>query len=354
MKLLMYGVNKETVTKEDVEKYLLQEKNKKIQMKDISDFSGVEEIAVLTNDFRTEYYLYVNEVTFSHGDFLRYLAEKTDKTLQEIILETYSKFNEDVLRHLFEISCGYLSTPSGAFDILASVEHSLRFANNLETSGPILYKMFNKAIYLAYALKLNDTIKPLNQSEVSKYIYLLKEQMEELDKKHYLISGDDSQVYFLTKLLLFAGAQTITIIQKDEIDSQRQYKKIKNYLTELEQNKVIPATEKSLYYRLSRVDGAILNTEKVRLFAERIREEVAIVRQTSKMQYLVDTAENSHQEFDFPDLDLCYIDGTAKVSYNEEEQSAAIVAFDEELSIQIEEFMNYLQAVQDEVKEASY
>lgn len=354
MKLLMYGVNKETVAKEDVEKYLLQEKTKKTQIEDISEFNGVEEIAVMTNDFRTEYYLYVNEDTFSHGDFLRYIAEKTDKTLQEIILETYSKFNEDVLRHLFEITSGYLSTPSGAFNIIASVENTLKFANAMQTSGPILYKMFNKAIYLAYNLKLNHTIKPLNKSELSKYIYLLEEQMDALNKKHYLVSGDDLQVYFLTKTLLFAGAQTVTIIQNDEIESQRQYEKIKKNLTDLEQNKVFPATEKSLYYRLSKADAAILSTENVELFTEKIREEVAIVRQTSKVQYLIDTAEEPYQILDFPDLDLCYIDGTVKVSYNEEEQNDAFVAFDEELSVQVEQFMNYLESVQSEAKEVTY
>lgn len=354
MKLLMYGVNKETVTKEDVEKYLLKEDKKKIQMTDISKFDGVEEIAVLTNDFRTEYYLYVDELIFSHGDFLRYIAEKTDRTLQNIILETYSKFNEDVLRHLFEISSGYLSKPIGSFAILGSVENALEFANSLKTSGPILYKMFNKAIYLGYALKLKHDIQPLNQGELSKYIYLLQEHMESLDKKHYVISGNDRQVYFLTKLLLLAGAQTITLIQKDEFECRRQAKKIRNTLDNFEQTKVFPATEKSLYYRLSKADAAIFDTEKIRLFAKRIREEVSIVRQTKKLQYLVDTAEEPYKKLEFPELDLCYIDGTATISYDEEEQNNAIVAFDEELSIQIEQFMNYLHEVQEKVKEFTY
>lgn len=354
MKLLMYGVNKETVTKEDVEKYLLQEKSKKTQILDISEFDGVKEIAVMTNDYRTEYYLYVDESTFSHGDFLRYIAEKTDKSLQEIILETYSKFNEDVLRHLFEVASGYLTTPSGAFDVLAAVEKTMVFADDMQTSGPILDKMFNKAIYLSYSLKLNNTIKPLNQSDLSKYIYLLEDEMDSLDKKHYLISGDDEQVYFLIKTLLFAGAQTITIIQEDEMDSRRQYENIKERLTELEQTKVFPATEKSLYYRLAKTDAAILSTKKIPLFTDKVRKEVAIVRQTNKVQYLVDTTDEPYQILNFPDLDLCYIDGTSGLSYKEEEQNDAIVAFDEELSVQIEQFMNYLQAVQSEAKEMTY
>lgn len=36
MKLLMYGVNQETVMKEDIQKYLLSDEEKKNQMIDIS------------------------------------------------------------------------------------------------------------------------------------------------------------------------------------------------------------------------------------------------------------------------------------------------------------------------------
>ena len=346
MKLLMYGVNKETVMKEDVEKYLLTEQNKKIQMNDISKFDGVEEIAVLTDDFRNEYYLYVDETVFSHGDFLRYIAEKTNKTLQDIILETYSKFNEDVLRHLFEITSGYSSQPQGAFSILWAVEKAITLANTLHTSGPVVYKMFKKAIYLAYALKLEKTIKPLNQSLLSKYIYLLQERMNHLEKKHYLVSGDDLQVYFLTKLLIFAGAQTVTIIQTSEFESQRQFERIKYYLDDSERTKIYPATEKSLCYRLSKADAAILNTAKIKLFDEKILEEVTIIRQTKKVQYLVDTREEGLNDLKFPELDLQYIDGSINISYNDDEENEAFVAFDEELNDHIERFMNFLEEMQ--------
>ncbi len=346
MKLLMYGVNKETVMKEDVDKYLLTEQNKKRQMYDISKFNGVEEIVVLTNDFRNEYYLYVDETVFSHGEFLRYLAEETDKVLQDIILETYSKFNEDVLRHLFEITSGYLSQPQGAFSILRSVEKAIELANTLHTSGPVVYRMFKKAIYLSYALKLEKAIKPLNQSLLSKYVYLLQERMEHLEKKHYLVSGDDWQVYFLTKLLIFAGAQTVTIIQNDEFESQKQFERIKYYLNDNERTKVYPVTAKSLCYRLSKADAAILNTSKIKLFDEEILEEVTVIRQTKKVQYIVDTRAEGLDHFEFPELDLQYIDGSIEMTYNDDEQTEAFVAFDEELNEHIEKFMQFLEKMQ--------
>lgn len=47
MKLLMYGVSKETVTKEDADIYKLTQKKKENQMRDILKLDGIEEIVIL-------------------------------------------------------------------------------------------------------------------------------------------------------------------------------------------------------------------------------------------------------------------------------------------------------------------
>ncbi len=355
MKLLMYGVNQDTVMKEDMDKYLLNEVDKKMQMADIAKFEGVSEIIILTNEFRNEYYLYVDEDIFSHGEFLRYIASKTEKTLQEVILETYSKFNEDVLRHLFELTTGYLSEPSGSFKELWTAQKTLNLAETVQTSGPVIFRLFDRAISIGYALKLVDEIKPLNQSQISQYIYLLKDSLSDLSKKNYLISGNDDQVYFLTRLLLFAGAQTVTLIQKDEAESQLQYDRLVDFFDDSELSRIFPMTEKSLYYRLSKTDAAILDTNRLNIFEKRIREEVAVIRQTKKVQYLIDTAEEDQVDLSFPELDFEHIDGTIHMSFNKEEQEAALASFEEELSIKIEEFMSFLQKMQaEETKEMTY
>lgn len=355
MKLLMYGVNKDTVMKEDTGKYLLNEPDRKIQMKDIAEFDGVSEVIILSDDFRNEYYLYVDEDTFSHGEFLRYIADKTAKTLQEVILETYSKFNEDVLRHLFELATGHLSEPSGSFKALWTVQKTFEHANKAPTSGPVILKMFHQAICVSYALKLMDEIEPLNQSPITQYIYSLKSYMTDLDKKNYLVSGDDYQVYFLTKLLLFAGAQTITMIQENEAESQRQYQRLESLFNEDELGRIFSMTEKSLYYRLAKTDAAIIDTENIKIFDRHIQEEVSVIRQTKKVQYIVDTSQGSQGNLSFPELDFQYIDGTAQGSFNKEEQEFAMAAFEEELTSKIEDFMSFLQEVQeDETKEMTY
>ena len=212
--------------------------------------------------------------------------------------------------------------------------------------GPVVYKMFERAIHLGYALKWQDEINPLNQSPISQYITLLKQYMSDFSKKNYIISGDNNQVYYLSKLLLFANAQTITIIQKDEEESERQFNQLKSLFNESELSKMSPMIQKSLYYRLAKMDVAILNTSNLNIFDQDIQQEVSVIRQTKKNQYLVDTAEDGVDNTIFPIRDFQYIDGNSPLHYTKEEEELALAAFEEELSNEVANFMNYLQSIE--------
>jgi glutamyl-tRNA reductase len=343
----MYGVNRETIMKEDVERYSLSDVKKKRQMQTISNFDGVEEIIILSSSFRNEYYLYVDEASFSHGEFLRYLAEETDKSLQEIILETYSKFNEDVLRHLFEVTNCYFYDKNGSLsDCLAAVEKALEVSNALNTSGIILMRLFNRALYLAYQLVTQDNFKPLNDSTIAKYIYLLKENLKDLEKKNIIISGDTHEIYYLIKILLLAGVQSVTVLQEEEEKTKRQLAIINPLLSKSSRTKIYNGNNKSFYYRLSKADAVILDTAEINILAQEIQEEISVVRQTKKIQYLIDLSGISHEDILDQDLDIRFIDGTAPLSFIEEDKKNVRLWIDEYLTDQVEQFMQYFEMEQ--------
>ena len=93
MKLLMYGVNQETVMKEDIHKYLLNDEEKEIQMNDISQLEGVDEIIILSDDFRNEYLL----ARIPHGG--NHLREKlpgpSDKRLSLLVFVRPRSFSDE-------------------------------------------------------------------------------------------------------------------------------------------------------------------------------------------------------------------------------------------------------------------
>lgn len=355
MKLLMYGVSKETVTKEDADIYKLTQKKKENQMRDILKLDGIEEIVILDSSFRNEYYLYVDELIFSHGDFLRYLSDQTGKSLEEIILETYSKFNEDVLHHLYEIASGYLVDIKGCFKVLNSVEKALEFAKKLKTAGEVLLKLFSETLDLAYSLKLDPELQPLNNSQISKYIYLLKKEMATLENKDYVLAAEDFELIALTKILLIAGAQSVTITNTNEEQLKRQLVKLKENLTNFEATKLFDASAKSLNYRIAKADTVILDAAEFNLFDEAVQKEIASIRQTRKIQYLLNTSGNPTELTGVEGLDCRVIDSQVNFSYNDEEKEQAVIAFEEILSSQSKKFMKYFEQFQnDHITEPSY
>lgn len=347
MKLLMYGVSQETVTKEEAAKYKLANGRKERQMTEILEIEGIEEIIILDSKYRNEYYLYVDELIFSHGEFLRYLSEETNKSLEEIILETYSKFNEDVLRHLYEISTGYLSKPKGAFEILLSLENSLNLARDLNTAGKILNNIFNDAVQSAYRLKINEIVKPLNLSQLSKYIYSLKDKLGQLKNKNYLLATTDEELIVLSETLLAADAQTITIAHNNDSILNRQYKKLTSRLTERNKNKVYMANSKSLNYRLSKADAVFFDFDVMNILDKYNREKVAEIRQTRKIQYAVDMSEEPLDKINCENLDIEIICPNVNENYNDEEQQQAVVEFEKMISDKIKKFMKYFEELEE-------
>lgn len=343
MKLLMYGVNKETVTKEEANKYKLSNGRKERQMTEILDLEGIEEIIILDSDFRNEYYLYVDELTFSHGQFLRYLSNETGKNLEEVIRETYSKFNEDVLRHLYEIANGYLSNPQGDFGILISLENSLSVANYLRTTGRMLKKLFEEAIQLAYSLKLEETVRPLNLSQISKYIYSLEDKLGQLKNKNYILAVKDPRLAILSKVLFLAEAQTVTITHNNDDELEKKYEEIREDLTEKEKNKFYMADSNTLNYRLSKADAVILNLNSVDILDQENREDIAEIRQTRKIQYVIDTSENPLRELKCNNLDIELIDLDKNYDYSDDEQQEAVIEFEDILTSHISRFMIYFR-----------
>ena len=348
MKLLMYGVSKDTVTKEDANMYKLTTKKKETQMRDILKLDGIKEIIILSNRFRNEYYLYVDELIFSHGDFLRYLSDQTGKSLEEVILETYSKFNEDVLHHLYEIASGYFADVKGCFKVLNTVEKALEFAENLKTAGEVLFKLFNETLDLAYSLKLETDLQPLNNSQLSKYIYLLKNEMDTLENKNYVLAAEDFELIVLTKILLLAGAQSITIANTNKEKLEKQLVKLKENLNASKINKLFSASTKSLNYRVAKADTIILDVDEFNLLDADVKEEIISIRQTRKIQYLLDTSPNPVEPFEVEGLDLRVIDSNVNFSYNDEEKEQAVITFEEILSSQIEKFMEYFEQFQND------
>src|SRR5699024_5327346 len=123
----------------------------------------------------------------------------------------------------------------------------------------------------------------------------------------------------------------------------KQVKKLSARLADTESAKLFAATSKSIYYRLSKTDAAICDISKIDLLDEEIKEEISIMRQTKKIQYLIDTSKDPIKDIHEEELDFHVIDATVNLSFNDEQLNNAIVALDEEIQARIEFFMQHFE-----------
>ena len=101
MKILLYGVSHQTTPIEIRERYTIKEDDVPKQLTEIKAFNGVSEVVILTTCNRTEYYLYIDQTEFMHGDMLRYIGEYTGYDVSDVISTSYGKSNSDVATHIF-------------------------------------------------------------------------------------------------------------------------------------------------------------------------------------------------------------------------------------------------------------
>ncbi|MDN6730953.1 MAG: hypothetical protein L0L39_02095 [Atopostipes suicloacalis] len=108
------------------------------------------------------------------------------------------------------------------------------------------------------------------------------------------------------------------------------------------------ADSKALNYRLSKADAVILNLDEFNILDKNNREEVAEIRQTRKIQYVIDLSENPVEKINCEALDIEILKPKLNEDYDEEEQQQAIVEFENILSEKIKKFMKYFTDLQEQ------
>lgn len=341
MKLIMYGVNRDTVSYDDVEKYSLNESMRTNHINDISSFTGVSELVLLTTRNRNEYYLYINEQIFQHGDFLRYLSLHTGKPLEEIILETYSKFNDDVVNHLFSLT----SIMSHMPESLNVIEKALSESATHGTVGHILNDLFNSAIRFTLSLYDKTQLFPLLTGEVPNAIEKIRHQCDSLEDLNYLVIGNNDMIDQLVKYIICEPSCYLTILERNE-QSKKLFYNIRNWLTltnNFSWNQHFQSADlNQLVYRLSKADVIIIGPSvKNALLSHELLEDVYEMRPTAKKQLILDFSGAQDETIfsQYQHIKYVQIDDETVSDLPADNNEEAKTFYDEYLTSQTNEFM---------------
>lgn len=348
MKLLMYGVNRESVSSDDIHKYSLNQTAHRIHLNDIYQFDGVSEVVLLVTENRNEYYLYVDEVSFKHGDLLRYLADYTQKALEEIILETYSKFNDDVVKHLLNVSSYVDVAREENFESIDIIDDALTKSIEEKTVGTILYTLFKKSVEFSLSLCEIDDIKPLLQGEVFKAVRSIKEAISTTSSSQYLVIGNDKLTNQVMKYFIGSETSSMAVVDRGQC-SRTSVQELKKWLRLTKRSSWIKNIHEiklaQMLYRLAKADVIIVGpNEKNSWFTEELFNEMNAMRPSPKEQLIYDfsTAQDESviQKFDL--IKYKHVTDEPKRLYTDDKMEEARTVYDEMLSLQTQQYMTQL------------
>ncbi|SFB89016.1 glutamyl-tRNA reductase [Alkalibacterium subtropicum] len=350
MKLIMYGVNRDTVSADDIHKYGLNEPMRRCHLNDISRFDGVSEVVLLTSDNRNEYYLYIDEQNFRHGDLLRYLSSHTGKCLEEIILETYSKFNDDVVKHLL----GLTSAANREAESLSVLEQAFDESCQNGTVGDVLTDLFKEAITFSLSLFDKRALYPLVSGYETKTIKSMEQYYPINEDMDFLIIGSNESINQMSKYIIGKTQAYMTFLEKNE-KSKAMVANIKKWMALTDQTvwaKGIQSVDLSqLVYRLSKADIVIIGPSIQNAWlSNELLDDMSEMRPTAKKQLIIDLCGSQDETLfsDYPNLSYIQIDDTLAEEYSLEKIEEAKAQYEEYLTSQTNDFMGKFNRINEE------
>lgn len=341
MKILMYGINQDTVSKEDAIIQNFTKANKDKLLREMVNFQGVEEVALYYSSYRLEFYFHVDETIFQHGDLLRFFSESTKKPLNEVILQMYSLFNEDLVRHLFELATGYHAKERGSLKNIQYLESNLRFASVKGTDSEVLKLLFARVLVFAYQTKMMRQLAPLLTDEHLQPIKQIALAQEDWMKAKIIVMGDDVCAELFGKILATSQVRSLTwaynptLKQSDQVRSMQYFKSCPYVQT----TTMIHLTDYAhMAYWLADADIIIDLRANGLAMSSELDEQMKAVRQTPKKQlYITPSLLTSILNSQVILQDAKEL---ARKDYADEEVNQAEAVFDELVRHQIDEFMN--------------
>lgn len=356
MKLLLYGANQNSISQDDIQKYILSDEEAKKQLNDLKSLDGVDELIIYNNEWFTEYYFVVDETLFQHGDFLTYLSNYTEKEIDEVILDTYSKFNADLITHLLTVLVG-IDFEMNSVAFIADAEQAI-LASGEELENAFLNHLFIEAIQFISELHTLPELYDMFRSNTDVALQKILTCFRRLIFNRFYIFGSEEYIIALGKMLYRNGAQHITLSSIDRARDPEIIQSLNDWVESLsskplKKNFYTPDTKNAQLYYLSSADGIIIEQtaketdgEKAWLYEQfnHTLKQVETVRHNKKKQCLfVLNEENSEFSCDNMDQKIYNINPDTEIPLSLQPQlEAAKSYFERQAELETEKlFENY-------------
>ena len=211
--LMVVGLNYRTAPVEVRERFWISEDRRYQALAQLSRAEGIEEVIVLATCNRTEFLLWVNDVTLAANSVMRLLSSEYGLKLCEW-KHFYRLLDEAALLHIFRVASSLDSMVVGEPQVIAQVKQAWQQAKKVGASARFLDTVMQKALTVSKRVRTETAIGNAAVSIPYAAVELTRQILGSLENKKVLLLGAGKMSELSARGLLNHGASSVKVINR--------------------------------------------------------------------------------------------------------------------------------------------
>ena len=211
--LMVVGLNYRTAPMAVRERFWISENRRYEALVQMSKAEGIEEVIVLATCNRTEFLMWVNDVTLAANSVMRLLGAEYGLMLCEW-KHFYRLLDEAALLHIFRVASSLDSMVVGEPQVVSQVKQAWQQAQRIGVTGRFLDAVMQKAITVSKRVRSETAIGNAAVSIPYAAVELARQIFGSLEKKKVLLLGAGKMSELSARGLLNHGANSVSVINR--------------------------------------------------------------------------------------------------------------------------------------------
>jgi glutamyl-tRNA reductase len=210
---MVVGLNYRTAPVAVRERFWISENRRYEALVQLSRAEGIEEVVVLATCNRTEFLLWVNDITLAANSVMRLLAAEYGLMLCEW-KHFYRLLDEAALLHIFRVASSLDSMVIGEPQVISQVKQAWQQAQKVGATGRFLDAVMQKALTVSKRVRSETAIGNSAVSIPYAAVELTRQIFGVLENKKVVLLGAGKMSELSARGLLNHGASSVRVINR--------------------------------------------------------------------------------------------------------------------------------------------
>ena len=211
--LMVIGLNYRTAPVAVRERFWISEDRRYETLSQLSRAEGIDEVLVLATCNRTEFLLWVNDITLAANSVMRFLGSGYGLMLCEW-KHFYRLLDEAALLHIFRVASSLDSMVVGEPQVVSQVKQAWQQGQKVGSTGRFLDAVMQKALTVSKRVRTETAIGNAAVSIPYAAVELTRQIFGGLENKKVLLLGAGKMSELSARGLLNQGAASVCVINR--------------------------------------------------------------------------------------------------------------------------------------------